>query len=342
MLAFSMATLKDFPTVSIIITTLNNEQTIDECLKSIFDLDYPRDLMEVIVVDGGSKDSTVEIAKKYPAKVIVKPSNAPSAYNYALKIARGDLIAIVDADVKVERGWLSRLAGRMKDPLVACVGGGIETWNPQRVLPRCIGYDIKYRYGRLLKSGDIKRLATMNLLIRRNVLEKVGGFDESLPTQYDTELGYRITDRGYKIIFEPEAKCYHFNRQTWREYFKQQFQYGKNTIRLYLKKPSLIKGDRITDFGMNIQPVLLIIAFILAVLGLTLEQARFTLYVSTAILAFLLAYYVIYAAKVSLQFKDPTALLLVPICFVRAVAWTLGGIFGIFKTVKAGEESSVD
>lgn len=322
------------PKVSLIITTFNNEQTIDECLKSVFELNYPKDLLEVIVVDGGSKDSTAKIAEKYPAKVIVKPSNAPAAYNYAMKIANGDFVAIVDADVKVEKDWLNRLTKHLKDPQVAGVGGGIETWNHQNVLPRCVGYDIKYRYSRLLKNSSIKRLATMNLLLRRSVLEDVGGFDESLPTQYDTDLGNKITNKGYRLVFEPNAKCYHFNRPTWREYFRQQLRYGMNTPRLYFRNPKLIKGDKITDFGMNVQPIFLLLAFTSAILGLLFGNARFMLYISGFILAFLLAYYIACAVKISIHFKDLTAMLLVAVYFVRAVAWTLGGTIAAFKALK--------
>lgn len=327
--------------VSLIITTFNNEQTIDECLKSVFELNYPKDLLEVIVVDGGSKDSTAKIAEKYPAKVIVRPSNAPAAYNYAMKIANGDVVAIIDADVKVEKDWLNKLAKHLKDPQVAGVGGGIETWNHQNALPRCVGYDIKYRYGRLLKNNSIKRLATMNLLLRRSVLEDVGGFDESLPTQYDTDVGNKITNKGYMLVFEPNAKCYHFNRPTWREYFRQQLRYGMNTLRLYLRNPKLIKGDKITDFGMNIQPILLLIAFTSAILGLFSVNARFMLYISAFMLAFLLAYYIACAVKISVHFKDLTAMLLVVVYSVRAVAWTLGGTIAVFKALKNRRTSQI-
>jgi cellulose synthase/poly-beta-1,6-N-acetylglucosamine synthase-like glycosyltransferase len=329
------------PKVSLIITTFNNERTIDECLKSVFELDYPRDRLEVIVIDGGSWDSTVQIAEKYPAKVIVKPSNAPAAYNYAIKIANGDIIAILDADVKVEKNWLDKLVKYLEDPQVAGVGGGIETWNYQDALPRCIGYDIKYRYMRLLKNNGIKRLATMNLLLKRKVLEDVGAFDEGLPTQYDTDICNKITSKGYRLIFVPDAKCYHFNRPTWREYFKQQLQYGKNTLRLYLRNPKLIKGDKITDFGMNIQPILLLIAFTSAILGLIFENTRFLLYVSAFTSAFLIAYYIICAVKISAFFKDFTAMLLIIVYFVRAAAWTLGGAVTVFDTLRNGRARQI-
>ncbi|MEM2338455.1 MAG: glycosyltransferase [Candidatus Bathyarchaeia archaeon] len=332
-----MDTEREFPPkVSLIITTFNNERTIDECLKSIFELNYPRDQLEVIVIDGGSKDSTAQIAGKYPAKVIVKSSNAPAAYNYAIKIAKGEIIAILDADVKVEKNWLNKLIKYLKDPQVAGVSGGIETWNYQNALSRCVGYDIKYRYRRLLKNNSVKRIATMNLLLKRKVLEDVGGFDESLPTQYDTDVCNKITGKGYKLIFEPNAKCYHFNRPTWREYFKQQLRYGKNTLRLYLRNPKLIRGDEITDFGMNIQPILLLITIASAILGLIFENTRFLLYVSVFILAFLIAYYIFCAVKISAFFKDFTAMLLVIVYFVRAAAWTLGGAATLFDTLRDG------
>jgi len=58
------------PKVSIIVATLNSERTIDECLKAIFELNYPKDFLEIIVVDGCSKDATLEIAQNYPVKVM--------------------------------------------------------------------------------------------------------------------------------------------------------------------------------------------------------------------------------------------------------------------------------
>ena len=91
-----------YPKVSIIVAAYNSQETIEECLKSILTLDYPEDLFEVIVMDGGSKDATVEIAEKYPVKVISIRLNAPAAYNYAMKIARNPILGFIDADAKVE------------------------------------------------------------------------------------------------------------------------------------------------------------------------------------------------------------------------------------------------
>ena len=323
------------PPVSIIITTLNNEHTIDECLRSIFELNYPKGLLEVIVVDGGSKDSTTKIVEKYPVKLFIYPSNAPAAYNYALKIAKNDIVAIIDADAKVEKEWLNKLVKHLKNPTIAGAGGGIETWNRNNLLSKCIGYDIKYRYGRL--KSRVNRLATMNLLLKKKVIEEIGGFNENLPTQYDTDLCNRMAKKGYRLIYEPNAKCYHFNRPIWKDYLKQQLQYGRNTFKLYVRNPNLIKGDKITDFWMNIQPPLLVLLCLFAIMGLY-EKARFMLYFSVCICIFLLSYYVVTAIKISKRFKDGSALLLVLTYTVRAVAWTVGGVISAIEMlIRKGE-----
>ena len=92
---------------------------------------------------------------------------------------------------------------------MAGVSGGIETWNAENAWARSIGYDMKNRYARLGKYPS--RIATMNLLLEKERYRRGGGFDENLPSQYDTDLGFRITRRATRL-YEPSAKCYHFNR----------------------------------------------------------------------------------------------------------------------------------
>jgi cellulose synthase/poly-beta-1,6-N-acetylglucosamine synthase-like glycosyltransferase len=321
------------PKVSIIVATLNSERTIDECLKAIFELNYPKNFLEIIVVDGCSKDATVKIAQKYPVKVVSAPLNAPAAYNHAMKIVSNDVLGFIDSDAKVEKEWLNKLVACLDGPQVAGVSGGIETWNTENAWARSIGYDLKNRYARLKKY--VVRVATMNLLLKKSVIEEVGGFDENLPSQYDTDLGFRITSRGYKILFEPNAKCYHFNRSTVSGYFRQQLQYGKNTTKLYFKHANLIKGDEITDFGMNIQPFLILAAIAFFLLGIP-EALRRLWYVSAFILALIFVYYVISAVRLSIKFKDVAAMLMVVLYFVRAFAWFSGAVVTTVRFLVGG------
>ena len=321
------------PRVSILVATFNSELTINECLKALFELNYPKDFLEIIVVDGCSKDATVEIAQKYPVKVVSDPLSAPAAYNKAMKIVSNDVLGFVDSDAKVEKEWLNKLVAHLSDPQVAGVSGGIETWNTENVWARSIGYDLKSRYARLKKY--VVRVATMNLLLKKSVLEEVGGFDENLSSQYDTDLGFRITRKGYRILFEPNAKCYHFNRSTVRGYFRQQMQYGKNTAKLYLKHGSLAKGDEITDFGMNIQPFLVLVVLAFFILGLR-EALRQLWYVSVSILVLMFVYYVVCAVRLSVKFKDSAALWMVVLYFIRALAWFTGAVITTVRFLVGG------
>jgi cellulose synthase/poly-beta-1,6-N-acetylglucosamine synthase-like glycosyltransferase len=311
------------PKVSILVATYNSELTIDECLKALSELDYPKDFLEIIVVDGCSTDATVEIAQKYAVKVVSEPLSAPAAYNNAMKTVSSEVLGFVDSDAKVEREWLNKLVTHLDDPQVAGVSGDIETWNTENAWARSIGYDLKSRYARLKKY--VVRVATMNLLLKKSIIEEVGGFDENLQSQYDTDLGFRITSRGYRILFEPAAKCYHFHRSTVKGYFRQQLQYGKNTTKLYLKHGSLAKGDEITDVGMNLQPflVLAVIAFFL--LGLP-EVLRPLWYISASVLVLMFVYYIVCAVRLSVKFKDTAAMRMVVLYFVRALAWFTGAV----------------
>lgn len=318
------------PKVSIIIATLNNELTISECLKAVCELNYPKDSLEIIVVDGCSNDSTVQIAEQYPVKVFSKPLNAPAAYNYAMKVASNNVLGFVDSDAKVEKEWLNKLVTYLADAEVAGASGGIETWNSENPWARSIGYEMSNRYARLKKYAT--RIATMNLLLKKSIVERAGGFDEHLPSQYDTDLGFRVTRMGYKIVFDANAKCFHFNRTTVPAFFRQQLQYGKNTFKLYLKHAKLIKGDEITDVFMNMQPALILAVITLFLFGI-IGVLRPLWYVSASILAFISVYYVYSAAKISVRFKDKAAMRLVLLYFVRALAWLAGAAITIVRFI---------
>jgi glycosyltransferase involved in cell wall biosynthesis len=319
------------PGVSIIVTTFNSEATIDQCLNSILDLDYPKELLEVIVVDGGSTDKTIDQVKSHPVKLVYSQLNPPAAYNLVLKTVKNDTIGLIDSDAKVERSWLQKLVVHLNDTKVAGASGTVETWNKESLVPRVIGYELNYRYQKL--PNYIERVATMNLLLKKKYIMEIDGFDETLPTQYDTDIGARLANKGYKISFEPEAKCFHFHRPTLWSFFKQQYKYGQNTWKLYLKHPKLAKGDKITDWWMNIQPVLFSSAIILLIITIVTSFHIIPLTILLAILLVINLQYFFSAVKISYIFKDISGMYLIIIYFIRAISWTLGGGISLIKTL---------
>jgi cellulose synthase/poly-beta-1,6-N-acetylglucosamine synthase-like glycosyltransferase len=324
------------PGLSIIVPTFNSESTIDECLRSILELDYPKQLLEVIVIDGGSTDSTTERAKAYPVKLVYSQLNPPAAYNLVLKNIENGIIGLIDSDAKVEKQWLRKLVKHLDDPKAAGASGTVETWNSDKLVPRVIGYELSYRYRRL--PNTVERVATMNLLLKKKVTMEIGGFDEALPTQYDTDIGARLAEAGYRIAFDPEAICYHFHRPTLRTFFKQQYKYGQNTWKLYFKHPKLARGDKITDWWMNIQPILYAVAAILLLISIVTKFHLIPSLIFIALVLITTLHYTFSAARISIIFHDPTAMYLIVIYFTRAFAWTLGGATSLIYTMLTGGE----
>ncbi|MGD6810144.1 MAG: glycosyltransferase [Candidatus Bathyarchaeia archaeon] len=311
------------PKISVIVASMNNESTIEECLQALLAQNYPSDHIEIILMDGCSKDRTVEIAKKYPVKIFQIALNCPAAYNYAQRIASHPILGFVDSDAKVENDWLKKLVPRLNEPTVGGVSGSIDTWNTDNPWARSIGYELKTRYRRIGRYTG--RIATMNLLLKKSVIEEVGGWAEDMPSQYDTEFGYRLAAKGYKIAYEPSSVCYHYNRPTLRKFYWQQLQYGKNTLRLYFKHGALARGDEITDVGMNIQPL-----WVLAIVGSLLlgivPLLRPLWYITGVLLVAMFVYYVYSAAKIAVEFKDNSSMRLILIYYVRSIAWFNGAI----------------
>ncbi|MEJ2241456.1 MAG: glycosyltransferase [Candidatus Bathyarchaeota archaeon] len=322
------------PGVSIIVTTFNSELTISECLRSILELEYPKSLLEVIVIDGGSTDATTKYAKEFPVKIIYSQLNPPAAYNLVLKNVKNEVVGLIDSDAKVEKSWLTKLVKYLDDPKVAGASGTVETWNKNKLIPRVIGYELNYRYSRL--PNTIERVATMNLLLKTKLIFEIGGFDEALPTQYDTDIGARLAKAGYKIAFNPTAICYHFHRPTLFAFFKQQYKYGQNTWKLYFKHPKLAKGDKITDLWMNIQPIIYGIAALFLLISIATKFNLIPSLIFSSIVVITLLQYFISAARISYIFQDLSAMYLIIIYFTRALAWTVGGTISVIQTALTG------
>lgn len=102
---------KTFPTISIVIPTLNEESNIKQCLEAIFNQDYPKNKLEVIVVDDKSTDKTIEIAKKYPVKILVSGAkHAEVSKMIGFKKATGELAVYLDADIELRgEDWLKKM-----------------------------------------------------------------------------------------------------------------------------------------------------------------------------------------------------------------------------------------
>ena len=241
-----------FPFVSIIIPAYNAESTLALCLESIRSLDYPNDKHEVLVVDNGSIDSSIQIARKYGATILYETSikSSYAARNKGITAAKGDLIAFTDADCIVSPGWLTHLVKEWDDASIGCFAGEIEAYQPDNFIEIFSDRQGILRQKGTLSCTYLPYTQTANSAYRREVFEKVGLFIPEMTSGGDGEIAWRMQKKlGLGIKFIPEALVYHKHRTSLAGLYRQfqKYEQGKLLWRKYYPDydlPSIDQRER--------------------------------------------------------------------------------------------------
>jgi cellulose synthase/poly-beta-1,6-N-acetylglucosamine synthase-like glycosyltransferase len=226
--------------ISIIIPTKNNADLIGTCLDSIKALDYPQNRIEIIVSDGLSTDRTREIAESYDAKVVLDyGKSVVTGRNAAFAVAKGELIAISDADCTVHQDWLKNSLKYFNDPTVGGVGGPNLIPNNETAFGKAVGlifawapYITKAAHTRILDKVIESRSHGSNAIYRADVLNKVTPVDESLVGGEDVIMNDEIEDLGYKLLYVPDVIVNHYRRPNPRRWWHQMYRYGMGRVLL--------------------------------------------------------------------------------------------------------------
>jgi len=207
---------KILPKVTIAVPAYNEERTILNTIKSILDLNYPRDKLEVIIINDGSKDDTKKIVESFIKSknncIIINKVNGgkAAALNSALDIASGDLFACVDADSFVTKDSLINALHNFSKPKVAAVISSIQINDPKTIFEKIqrIEYIMAVLIRKLMASINTLSMTPGVLSIyRTKVLKKIGGFDDDNITE-DYEIAMRLRKFGYKIEIETDSLTY--------------------------------------------------------------------------------------------------------------------------------------
>lgn len=257
--------------VSVIIPCYNEEATIYQLLEAIINQTYPLDELEVVIADGLSTDHTrdkiQEFQQKHPELSIQVVDNIqqviPAGLNRAIKAAHGKYILRLDAHSIPNDEYIQKCVQGLEKGLGDNIGGiwkirpSAESWIAKAIAaaaahPLAAG-DAKYRIG-----GGAQEVDTVPFgAYRREQLNKIGGYDESLLTNEDYELNVRLKQFGGKIWMDPSIYSIYFARSTLRELSKQYWRYGYWKAQMLRKHPTTLRWRQI------LPPI-----FVLGLLGL--------------------------------------------------------------------------
>jgi len=204
------------PRVSVYIPCYNAEPWLERVLKAVFAQSLRP--AEVLVVDDASQDRSVEIASRFPVTLIRQDRNRglAAARNAAMRAARNELVAALDADVVPECEWLERLAPRFAGVRVALGGGKLVESVDRRVADRWRAVHLRQHWGDepIENPGFVFGANTM---ARRSAVLEVGGYDERLRTNgEDADMSVRLRRGGWNTFYEPAAHCRHLREDTVR------------------------------------------------------------------------------------------------------------------------------
>lgn len=220
---------------SILVLTKNEEKNIEACLTAVYS-QRGVEPFEVIVVDSGSSDSTLEIAARFPVRIeriSAEDFHHSRTRNFAASMAQGDIVVFLVADaIPASTNWLNALLADFADPAVAAIYG---RQFPKRdsSLERQDALDTVYGAQKLVKDPSHRNglgyrfyhFSDVNAAIRRKVWEETR-FPEDLKVFEDLGIAKLILDRGWKIVYEPEAAVYHSHNHTTVGLFKRYFDIG--------------------------------------------------------------------------------------------------------------------
>lgn len=252
----------DFPKVSILIPAHNEEKVISRTITSMLEFDYPHNRLEVIIINDGSSDGTEEIVSKIATSdPRVRLMNVPPgeggrgksrALNLGLRWVTSEYVAIFDADNTPEPSSLKYLVAElMLHEELGAVLGKFRTVNRSRnLLTRFISTETLSFQG-ILQAGRWKlmRVATLpgtNFVIRKHLLDKLGGWDEDAITE-DSELSIRIYMEGYKIKYIPYAITWEQEPESWKVWIGQRTRWvrGNNyVVAKFFKEIPFFKSKR--------------------------------------------------------------------------------------------------
>ncbi len=229
--------------ISVVLTTKNEEKNIGDLLESLIQQEEP---YEVLIVDSDSTDKTQEIVKSYSSKyknikLFVYPGTRADSMNYGIKKATGDAVAFIGGDDIADKNWIKEIRKGLNNADI--VVGDLLSKGEEKVKNI---ENVKFYH----KGVNISYPGA-NTVYKKEVLDKIGGFDPWFSSAEDLEINYRAVEAGYNIKQNRNAKIYYRAKNSPLAFLKQSFWYGYGRKLLGLKYGRIWVKHSATDVIKN-------------------------------------------------------------------------------------------
>ncbi len=250
--AGAVAPLVVWPNVSIVIPSYNRAKVLERCLHALFVLKYPHNLIEILVVDDASTDTTcvmlqrlMQEAEAYEVQLRSvsheKRQGVAISRNTGAEASTHDFIAYIDSDCVASPSWLTELVPHFQDQRIVAVGGMIRGYECQGMLSYyedvCSSLYMGTRFQQVRLEGPLTYLPTANLLIRRSIWQHLDGF-APLTQGEDVDFCRRILLTGAHIRYVPQGVVYHDYRTTIKSFLKIRVAYASAEAALLQRHPT--------------------------------------------------------------------------------------------------------
>ena len=330
----------DYPSISVIVPVLNMEKTIRATMESLIKLTYPKDKIEIIVVDGNSKDKTREIVSEYPVKLVDQEGKGlNAARNTGITYSSGELLAYTDGDCVLPEDWAMKIANNFEDPVIGFVGGTMEGYDRSNYLSNYMDesfFQVTPGFRIRIETTDLRLMqfpAGANMAFRKSALARVRFFDENITYGFDDlqpveEMGFK----GFRIILDPEVRILHQHRSTIKELLKQHFNYGRGGTLLVVHKRASVLASWYAGYLIFTSALVAVFAFLLYIGFKIRHPLPFNLAGGT--LGLFIAFVTIYYLPIVFTSGKVWKLLVYPVLDIcRGVAFTLGGLYQLMKSL---------
>jgi glycosyltransferase involved in cell wall biosynthesis len=329
----------EFPTISIIVCTFNSASYVNKCLKSILDSDYPKERVEIICVDDGSCDETINVLRKYPVKIISLEEHVgrAKARNLGIERASKDIILFVDSDSEIDPKMLYYHAVHYRDPNCCCVSGRIIQVGESNMVSKCwetMPWIRIQNFDKKLIDTGITWAPSGNLSFRATFIKQIL-FDEKFRGHgEDVDLGLITARKGAKLLREENALVYHKKKTSLQQQFLDMFSRGRSEITLSAKHAHRI---------INIAPSFITVSIILIMLTLPISLFNWKslfiapVFLSTYVFIDFIAYvagYKTFGYYGYLSSRLTEKIITWPIFFLWRVAFESGKIYEAIKVGK--------